>query len=205
DKYNLENCLIVCLDKFSDEEQLKELSTRDEISHLMLLDPNKYRGLDKYMKLLDINYIRLDDLFEKQQRNSDFLDIAAHKFTEEHLYYKEDGYQGFSDYTILPSDFVDGGSTPRAVVIHLTYPKSEVTNEVWISHFTSESNDSIENVQGKFAEATKKAITFCDSLPLDNIAIDELRKYFTDKKYPGLGTVKKISIKNHVLVINELI
>lgn len=205
EKYNLKDCLIICLNKFSDEEKLKLLCAKTEISHIMLLDPNKYRSLDRYIKSLNKKYIRLDDFFEKQQRNSDFLEIATHKFTEEHLYYKEDGYYGFSDYTVLSSEFINGSSMPRAVVIHITYPKADVDNEIWISHFTSVSNDSIANVQGKFAEAAEKALIFCDALPMNNIAIDELRYYFTGKKYPGLGTVKKISIKNHLLVINELI
>lgn len=205
DSHKLNNCLIVCLNNFSDEEQLKLLCKKKEISHVVLLEPYKYRNLDLFIKSLNKTYIRLDDLFERQQRNSDFLEIPTHKFTEEHLYYKGDHYQGFSDYTVLSSEFIDGGSTPRAVVIHLTYPRTDLDNAIWISHFTSVSNDTIANVQGKFAEAAEKAVGFCNALPMDNLAIDELKNYFTDKKYPGLGTVKKISIKNHLLVINEFI
>jgi len=78
-------------------------------------------------------------------------------------------------------------------------------NQIWIRHFTSETNDSISNVQGKFAEAAGKAIQFCDELPLDNSAIFELRNYYNDHKYPGLGTVKKISIKNHLLIVRSFL
>lgn len=205
DKHGFEQCMIVCYTNFIDDTTLRELCANPSVSHIMVFEPQKNRSLDRYIKGLAKNYIRLDDVFEKQEKNADFLSIPAHKFSEEHLYYSEDGYQGFSDFTVLPSEFVDGGSTPRAVVIHLTYINLQEENQVWIRHFTSETNDSIANVQGKFAEAAAKAIEFCDSYPLDNTAIQELKEYYQDGRYPGLGTVKKISIKNHLLIISSFL
>lgn len=201
--YNLNNCMIVGLDSFTNEDEFSLLCEDGRINHIVLLEPHRYRTLDRHIKRLDKNYIRLDDLFEKQQRNSDFLSIPEHKFSEEHLYYEEDNYQGFGDFTVLPREYIEGGSTPRAVVINITYVNVEAENQIWIRHFTSDTNDSISNVQGKFAEATRKAISFCNDLPLSNSGIDELSGYLRDSKYPGLGTVKKITIKNHLLVIKS--
>lgn len=199
--YNLQDCLLVCLDSFANVDQFKTVCEIPKISHIMLLDPHKYRSLDRFIKGLGKTYIRLDDVFEKQAKNADFLSIAAHKFSEENLFYKEDNYQGFADFTVLPREYVDGGSTPRAVVIHLTYINKEADKQIWIRHFTSETNDSIANVQGKFAEAAEKALNFCKDLPLHNSAIEELNDYYISGRYPGLGTVKKISIKNHLLIV----
>lgn len=204
-KYNLINCLIIGLDNFSDEDSFRLICQNPNISHIMLLEPHKYRSLDRSIKSLNKFYIRLDNVFEKQQKNADFLEIPAHKFSEEHLYYLKDHYQGFADFTILPKEYTDGGSTPRAVAIHLTYINSEIENQVWIRHFTSESNDSIANIQGKFAEAANKAVNFCNGLPLNNSATNELKRYYEETRYPGLGTVKKISIKNHLLVISNFL
>lgn len=203
EKYNLTNCLVIALENFADEERFKTLCTNSAVSHIMLLEPHKYRSLDRYIKSLGKFYIRLDAVFEKQLRNADFLEIPAHKFTEEHLYYAQDNYQGFGDFTVLPNEYVEGGSTPRAVVIHLTYLKADSEDQIWVRHFTSESNDSIANVQGKFAEAAGKAVAFCEALPLQNSATSELKRYYYEAKYPGLGTVKKIYIKNYLLVINQ--
>ena len=205
EKYNLDNCLIVCLDNFSDEESLKSLYSNEKVSKIMLLEPHKYRSLDRSLKSIDKFYIRLDDVFEKQQKNADFLNIPAHKFSEEHLYYNQDGYQAFANFTTLPSEFVEGGSTPRAVVIHLTYLNADLENQIWIRHFTSTDVDSIANVQGKFAQAALKAVDFCDNLPLLNSATNELKKYLEEGRYPGLGTVKKVSIKNHLLIISDFL
>lgn len=204
-EYNIERCMIIGLDTFSNEEGLKDVCNLECVTDVMILDPGKYRGIDRFVKTLGKNYIRLDDLFEKQSKNADFLEIPAHKFSEEHLYYADERYNGFSDFTTLPSEYVEGGSTPRAVVIHLTYLNVEEENQIWIRHFTSEENDTIANVQGKFAKAAEKTLIFCDEYGLSNSAIDELHKYFSEQKYPGLGTVKKISIKNHLLMINSFL
>ncbi len=124
-------------------------------------------------------------------------------FLKNIFFFSEENFSGFSDYTVLPSEYVDGGSTPRAVVIHLTYLNAQ--NQIFIRHFTSETNDSIANVQGKFAEAAHKAVRFCRDNGLHNSAISELENYYDNQHYPGLGTVKKISIKNHLLVVSSFL
>lgn len=204
-KFNLQECMIICYSNYTDDAILRTLCARDFVSHIMVFEPQKNRSLDRHLHVLGKNYIRLDDEFEKQEKNADFLNIAAHKFTEEHLFYTQDSYQGFSDFTVLPSEYSEGGSTPRAVAIHLTYVNDEEENQIWIRHFTSETNDSIANVQGKFEEAAQKALEFCTQKKLDNSAILELRSYYDEGRYPGLGTVKKISIKNHLLVVSSFL
>lgn len=204
ERFGLNNCMIVCQnDVDPDDLGFRQLVTKNEVSSINVSDPNKNRSLHRFIRGLNKNYIRLDDLFEKQARNSDYLEIQEHRFSEEHLYYKDEDFSGFSDYTVLPSEYIDGGSTPRAVVIHLTYLKGE--GQIWIRHFTSETNDSISNVQGKFAEAAEKAVAYCRQWGLNNSAISELVSYYDNEHYPGLGTVKKISIKNHLLVISQFL
>jgi len=204
-QYNLTNCLVICYQNYTDDDDLRELLANQNITHVMVFEPLDNRSLNKFIKTLDKTYIRLDDVFEKQLKNADFLNIAAHKLTEAHLYYEEDGFQGFSDFTMLPSEYIDGGSTPRAVVIHLTYINADSENQIWVRHFTSNTNDSIANVQGKFAEAAEKAIIFCDATGLANSAITELREYYDEARYPGLGTVKKVSIKNHLHIVTNFL
>ncbi len=200
EQFEISNCMVICQNDISSEDfEFRALVERAEISSINVSDPNKNRTLHRFLRSLDKNYIRLDDLFEKKARNRDYLDIEGHRFSEEHLYFQDEGFIGFSDYTVLPSEYIDGGSTPRAVAIHLTYLFSK--NQIWIRHFTSETNDSIANVQGKFAEAAKKAVIYCRENGITNSAITELESYYDNQHYPGLGTVKKISIKNHLLVV----
>jgi hypothetical protein len=202
EQFNLNNCMVICQNDLSfEDEDFKNLIKLSQISAINVADPKRNRSIDRFLKGLKKTYIRLDDLFEKQLKNSSFLDIEQHRFSEEHLYFEEEGFNGFSDYTVLPSEYTEGGSTPRAVVIHLTYLNGE--SQIWIRHFTSVSNDSIANVQGKFAEAAEKAVTFCREHNLTNSAIQELEDFFDKEHYPGLGIVKKISIKNHLLIVGQ--
>ncbi len=159
-KFNFTAGMLICYSHFTDDAELRELCASASISHVMVLEPQKNRSLDRYIKGIGKVYIRLDDLFEKQEKNANYLNIPAHKLSEEHLYYQQDGYQGFSDFTVLPGEYVEGGSTPRAVVIHLSYINSQEENQIWIRHFTSETNDSIANVQGNLQKRRVKPSNF---------------------------------------------
>ncbi len=203
-QFGLTNCMLICENDIEgDDANFKAIAELAGVSHITVNDPGRNRSLNRYIRSLQKGFIRLDDLFEKKDRNSDFLDILEHRFSEEHIHYAAEGFEGFSDYTVLPSEFIEGGSTPRAVVIHLTYLNT--LNEIWIRHFTSETNDSIANVQGKFAEAAAKAVRYCRQNGRSNSAITELETYFDTEHYPGLGTVKKLSIKNHLLVLCDFL
>ncbi|QED38080.1 sce7725 family protein [Antarcticibacterium arcticum] len=204
EKYQLRDCLIIGTNEIqSTDQNFREVIEIESVRKVVINDPDRNRDLKRYLQGQEIEFIRLDDLFEPESRNSNFLPIVSHRFSEEHKYFLDDNYSGFSDYTILSSDFIEGGSTPRAVVIHFTYMNNE--NQIWIRHFTSNSNDTIADVQGKFGEAARKAVEYCRSHNLQNSAIIELEDYFDQGHYPGLGMVKKISIKNHItLVANYL-
>ncbi|MEM9299880.1 MAG: sce7725 family protein [Bacteroidota bacterium] len=198
--YDLRSCLILCQNDVNpNNPDFSDLAEMDQVVAFNVEDPGRNRSLSRYIRDLNKTFIRLDDPFEKQIRNSDFLSISEHQFSEEHLYYQDENFAGFSDYTVLPSEYIEGGSTPRAVVIHLTYLNEQ--NQIWIRHFTSDTNDSIANVQGKFAEAAAKAVNYCRANGLSNSALEELFDHFDEQHYPGLGTVKKISMKNHILVV----
>lgn len=71
-------------------------------------------------------------------------------------------------------------------------------------HFTSETNETRSNIQGKFKEAAGKIYNAYDNGELSqNSALDEILGYYTSEKYPGLGVLKKLSIKNHILINNQ--
>lgn len=203
ENFGIRECMLICSnDVNADDPAFQALVERDEIGVINMAEPERNRNGKRLVQRTGKEFIRRDDLFEKEARNSNYLEIAEHRFSEEHIYYRQDGYSGFCDYTVLPSVFIEGGSTPRAVVIHLTYIHRN--NAVWIRHFTSESSkNSIADIQGKFAEAAEKALNFCNQENLNNTAIQELRDYYARQHYPGLGTVKKISIKNHLLLLSQ--
>lgn len=197
----LSNVILIC-SKMADtgSESFLELAQKGCIEYIVT-EENK--SLKRKLKGTGKKIILLSDCFESQQRNKDYLHMPEEKFTEEHIFFEDDKYAGFSDFTTLSSEFTEGGSTPFAVAIHLTYQKEN--KEIWIRHFTSESNEDRANIQGKFAEAARKAVNFLDEKDLHTHSAEELRGYFNEEKYPGLGMVKKISVKHHLELINSIL
>ena len=68
----------------------------------------------------------------------------------------------------------------------------------------SDSNRGQENVQGKFAEAADKVADFYQQHAL-TVGGRELLNIYEAGIYPGLGMLKKWSIKNHLEVMATLL
>jgi hypothetical protein len=139
----------------------------------------------------------LHDGFRAEERNAGYLDREESVFTEDHLYYMEEGWGGFADYLTIGSGWTEGGFTPRAVAIHWTY-QPESRAPIMIRHFTSESNGDTANVGGKFLEACAKLVRFLDERHLYGLAANTMRQHLESQTYPGLGIVKKLSVQNHL-------
>lgn len=202
-EYDFSEILLICDDRTDiDNSDFNEILSSGNVKYIVSPE-NRSLKRKLQSKYNSIKLIRIDDNFKPLPRNKDYLTIGEEKFTEEHLFYKEDKYFGFSDFTVIRSPFLEGGGAAYAVSIHLTYEKPN--GEIWIKHFTSVTNDSIANIQGKFSEAANKAVAFLDNESIDTEASRELRKYVKEEKYPGLGMVKKISIKHHLELVNSIL
>jgi hypothetical protein len=200
EKLDFANVMLICSERVdANDSDFIELISLPSVATILISGDN--RSLKRKLDRLKKEVIRLDDQFKPQKKNVDYVGISEEKFTEEHKFYVEDGYVGFSDYTVLPKDFSEGGRLPYAVAIHLTYEKNE--EEIWVRHFVSDTNDDNTNIQGKFGEAAKKAVRFFKENGYSNSAIKELKRYYKEEQYPGLGVLKKISIKNHLELINS--
>lgn len=151
------------------------------------------------------NFIRLDNNFKGATRNADYILQEDELFTEQHLYYKADHFYGFGDYTALPKNFTEGGMIPFSIAIHLTYQKAD--RVINIHHFVSDTNEDRSNIQGKFFEAVQKIKAFYEGAksPMPTSAVKELIQLITEPRYPGLGYLKKLSIKNSIQLMNRIL
>ena len=171
--------------QFLDSEAVSSIVTGHADSRIEM---RKLRGLGKKL-------IRLDNCFNTQARNADYSISLDEKFTEQHAFYAEESFFGFSDYTAMTNKFIDGGMLPYAVAIHLIYEKND--QQLNIHHFVSDTNDNQSNIQGKFFEAVSKARTFFSD-KFKTCAVNNLIQLLEQEKYPGLGVLKKLSIENHL-------
>lgn len=147
------------------------------------------------------NRVMCEDHFPKQTRNIDYLDIETEFFSSDHLYYADDGYKGFSDYTVVGKEYSETGFAPYAVAIHIVY--FDEKNILRIAHFVSDSNDDISDPARKFAEAVKKFVDWNKVMKLDTVGIRELESAYHNQTYPGLGVVKKYSIMHHLELMSN--
>ncbi len=156
-----------------------------------------------HRKFATITRVELDDNFLLLRRNKDYLVEEDSFFSEEHLYYKEEGFVGFSDYLTIGEPYSESGFLPYAVVIHISYTDDE--NKIRVKHFVSDSNEDTSDVAGKFAEALGKLIDWANTNNINSKAMNTFRELHNTKHFPGLGSIKKLSIMHHIELILNLI
>lgn len=151
------------------------------------------------------NKVLFEDKFNKQVKNSDYIKCPDEFFSEDHLFYKEEGYIGFGDYSIIGNNYDEGRFSPYAVAIHIVYLSDD--NRFRIHHFVSDSNYDIKDVAGKFYEAATKLFVWYnnDNYNQKTEALQTMLDYYAKGYYPGLPTVKKLSIMHHLELVNRFL
>ena len=147
------------------------------------------------------NRILLVDRFNKRDRNSSYLDNVDEFYSDDHRFYIEDGFKGFADYSIIGSDYVESGFAPYAVAIHIVYFKDE---DLRVHHFVSDTNDDIQNPAKKFYEATRKLNDWVLENGIQHTkGLESFITHYNNESYPGLGSVKKLSLMHHLELIGK--
>ncbi|MDQ3109486.1 MAG: sce7725 family protein, partial [Bacteroidota bacterium] len=138
-----------------------------------------------------------------QPKNSDYLKTPDEAFSQDHLHFSEEGFVGFSDYLTIGDDYSEAGFAPYAVAIHLSYTDED--KNIRVRHFVSDSNEDWSDVGGKFSEALEKLIPWARSQKTSTKAIQQFEEYYESGHFPGLGSIKKLSIMNHIELVLPLI
>lgn len=149
------------------------------------------------------NKVLFDDKFNKQPKNADYPEDEF--FSEDHLYYAEEGYAGFGDYSIVGKDYNEGGWAPYAVVIHIVYFADDMT--LRIKHFVSDSNEDTSDIAGKFYEAVSKLAEWYHNGQERQITVglQTFLNHYENRTYPGLPTLKKLSIMHHLELVGKFL
>lgn len=147
------------------------------------------------------NKVLFENRFNKKSRNADYLEDEF--FSDDHLDYISDGYLGFGDYSIVGDEYIESGFAPYAVAIHIVYFADD--DSLRIKHFISDSNDDISDVAGKFYEAVSKLHMWYHNGQGRQITtgLQTLLNHYTNRTYPGLPTLKKLSIMHHLELMGK--
>lgn len=188
---------LIHMNRYPDMDSLSEFYGDKMVHYNIFRDPNLVR---RYRRIINQGTkVILSDPFNSKPTNADYAEVPDEFFTDEHNFYQDDGYVGFSDYLTIGEDYSDSGFAPYAVTIHLTYLRAD--EQIWIRHFVSDSNEDYTDVPGTYNEALNKLIDFINDEEMQSSACDEFRKHARTGHYPGLGSVKKLSIIHHVELI----
>lgn len=142
--------------------------------------------------------ILVRDGFERQ-RNADYP--ALEEFSDLHVTYEELGMTGFGDFLTVGDVYSEGGGPAYAVAIHLTFIDRDKDDVMYIYHFVSDTKDTPTDPAGKFGQALSKLIKKLNSgnsKLLETSAIKEFRELHAKGHFPGLGYVKKLSMRHHI-------
>lgn len=195
-KNHTNNIMTICINK--DSLSVYEANFSDlDVAYNLIPDESSFR------RKIRQNRVILEEKFNKQDRNNDYIMMDDEPFSEDHLYYKDDGYVGFADYSVVGKDYSDTGFAPYAVAIHIVY--FDTDKSLRIKHFVSDSNDDISDPAGKFQEALSKLIEWNKDMRINTIAMKEFQNLYEREAYPGLGTVKKLSIMHHIELLGNFL
>lgn len=135
----------------------------------------------------------------KRQRNADYVEME--EFSDLNVTFGDLGMVGFGDFLMVGDAFTEGGGPAYAVAIHLTFIDPDKDDVMYIYHFVSDTKDTPTDPAGKFAQALAKLIAKLDSGTshlLETEAIKEFRALHAKGHFPGLGYVKKLSMRHHI-------
>lgn len=151
--------------------------------------------------------ISLADSFNKQETNAAYVNNTTEYFSDQHKTFKDAGFDGFGDFSIMGEAFDDKeGGLARAVVIHWTYINPD-DGSIWIKHFVSDNITGIENIPGKFGEAYAKLAAFkrSDPVHVNSLGCFFLAQYGDKDEFPNLGPLKKHCIMHHIELTRTLL
>lgn len=201
--FQLKNISLIITQPPNNENDFNQLLESTSIRYAILHDDSSVRRLSRKIRPVCNNLVFLADRFNLRVRNVEYENPADESFSDDHLFYKDEGYSGFSDYLTIGNSYTDGGFLPYAVAIHLTY--FDKKNNLRIHHFVSDSNDDNSDVPGKVSEALAKLVPFINAQNMHTAACEEFRTIYQNETYPGLGSIKKLSMLNHIeLIYNYL-
>ena len=198
-KHNVDFTDLLVINNDHDSLDLyEECFEKETPQYVLVPDETSYRRRIRKNKVL------FADRFDKREKNADYKDNEDVFFSDDHLYYKEENYIGFSDFSIIGNEYQEAGFAPYAVAIHIVY--FDKNEKLRVKHFVSDSNDDINNPALKFYEAVSKLAEWyhSDTKPmLLTHGLNALLTHYDQQSYPGLGTIKKLSLMHHLELIGK--
>ena len=199
-EYGLKDVMLVFFTNVDlDDEAVRNLVDSEAVKYVAAINLTQRPPIIADLKATGKNIITIEDCFPEKTPNNAYRENIDEFFSDTFSYYKSlFGLFGFSDFTALARNFREGGVLPQVVAIHMTYRKSEKVINVY--HFLSDSRNGSDNIREEFREANEKIPPFYADKP-STLAVEQI----SSLEYPGLGAIKKYSIKNHFELMSRIL
>lgn len=153
--------------------------------------------------------VLVHDGLNRTQTNAGYSNNIIEFFSDLYLNYRQIGFQGFGDFSIVGDHFVEGGGQAVTAVIHVTYEDTDKT-QILAHHFLSDPRVAAEDVAILIDEALEKLEAFITSQRPDilnwSTACKELIAiYNTPGERTNLAYIKKMTIKHHFELMHNIL
>ncbi len=142
--------------------------------------------------------VLIRDGFERRT-NRDYP--SREVFSDLHVTFEEEGMGGFGDFLIVGDQYSESGGPAYAIAIHLTTIDEDKDQQMVVFHFVSDRVDTPKDPAGKFLEALSKLVGEVKSAGSPVVrteAVEEFLRLHEKGHFPGLGYIKKLSMKHHL-------
>ena len=199
-QYELKSVMLVFFTNVDlDDVRIKGLVNNNAVAYIAAINLTQRPPIISGLKETGKYIITIEDCFPEKAPNNAYRDIPDEFFSDTFSYYKSlFGLYGFSDFTALARNFREGGVLPQVVAIHMTYLKTDKV--VNVHHFLSDSRNGSNNIREEFKEANDKIPPFYEDKP-STLAVRQI----SGMGYPGLGAIKKFSVKNHFELMSRIL
>lgn len=147
--------------------------------------------------------VDISDNFRSEARNMDYS--GEEWFGNNHSTWSAGSRGGFSDFTMLPGTYKDGGGPVGAIAVHLTYVNGP---DLWIQHFISTTNAQTDPQATKFKEVLADIHNQRSSTPNRFENSPGFKKYEiqrTSGNYTNLSGNKRQQISHHIFTVSKLL
>ncbi len=154
-----------------------------------------------YSTLIPLNRtIDVGERFIGRSPNAEFIGLPDEFFGNDLLTWRAAGRAGFSDYTVLPPSYTEGGGGAVALVVHLTFMD---TAGLRVQHFASSAGSRGVN-SPKWAELLQELEDTLAAHPTRFEATSGLasfRAQYSSRSYTSPGSSKRQQIIHHIQTV----
>lgn len=159
-----------------------------------VLVPPEFRLLQKVTGDLILS----EDVFTRLPRNQFYGECPDEIFSTTHLTYKKRGFSGFSDFSLDSRIYYEKSYPSPEICIHLVYFSNEALR---IHHFLSPAE--LPSQKEKFL-AVMEEIAHWSTIK-QTTGLQLLLTAAAQRKFPGMGIIRKASIMHHLEVMNQFL